>query len=204
MQVETLKAGCIFIQSCISFWDKNLEKKYTKLMGAWLHTVWFLRIQIYTKTQENLCIFWNRVENQHIYHLMSAFGSPKWVLHKQRKIEFSTVLSVFFRNYRQMTWYDDYNELWRASTAISFKYMKDLQTLKAWNGRNMYYNLTMSELRKKTLITFFRHQLILQFYRGLRKTILKVPEGIQHFPREGSKFFQGGGGCLNANFYRNQ
>ena len=51
----------------------------------------------------------------------------------------------------------------------------------------------------------FRHQLILQFYRGLRKTIFKVPEGIQHFPREGSKFFQGGGGWgdPNANFYRN-
>ena len=32
--------------------------------------------------------------------------------------------------------------------AISFKYMKDLQTLKAWNGRNMYYNLAMSELKK--------------------------------------------------------
>ena len=29
-------------------------------MVAWLHTVWFLRIQIYNKTQENLCVSWNR------------------------------------------------------------------------------------------------------------------------------------------------
>ena len=45
------------------------------------------------------------------------------------------------------------NELWHKPTAISFKYMKDLQTLKAGNGRNMYYNMTMSELKKQKFCT---------------------------------------------------
>ena len=46
---------------------------------------------------------------------------------------------------------------------------------------------------KKTLITFFRHQL---FYRGVRKTIVfKVPEGVQHFTGEGVQIFPGGGGA---------
>ena len=40
----------------------KIWKKYTKLMVAWLHHVWFLRIQIYSKTKENLYISWNRRE----------------------------------------------------------------------------------------------------------------------------------------------
>ena len=31
-------------------------------MVAWLHTIWFLRIRIYSKTKENLYISWNRRE----------------------------------------------------------------------------------------------------------------------------------------------
>ena len=55
-------------------------------------------------------------------------------------------------------------------------------------------------VRKKTLITFFRHQLFYSFTEGhqwfiLRKTIFfKVPEEVQHFTGEGIQFFQGGGG----------
>ena len=53
---------------------------------------------------------------------------------------------------------------------------------------------------KKTLITFFRHQLFYSFTEGyqwfiLRKTIFfKVPEGVQHFTGEGVQIFPGGGG----------
>ena len=41
------------------------------------------------------------------------------------------------------------NELWHTPTAISFKYMKYLQTLKALNGRNMYYNMTVRTKKQK-------------------------------------------------------
>ena len=55
-------------------------------------------------------------------------------------------------------------------------------------------------VRKKTLITFFRHQLFYSFTEGyhwfnLRKTIFfKVPEGSNILQGRGSNFFQGGGG----------
>ena len=53
---------------------------------------------------------------------------------------------------------------------------------------------------KKTLITFFRHQLFLPFYRResmvyfKENYIFKVPEGVQHFTGEGVQIFSGGGG----------
>ena len=59
---------------------------------------------------------------------------------------------------------------------------------------------------KKTLITFFRHQLFYSFTEGfqwfiLRKTIFfKVPEGVQHFTAEGVQIFPGGGGNVNIEF----
>ena len=61
---------------------------------------------------------------------------------------------------------------------------------------------------KKTLITFFRHQLFYSFTEGyqwfiLRKTIFsKVPEGVQHFfTAEGVQIFPGGGGAnVNIEF----
>ena len=51
-------------------------------------------------------------------------------------------------------------------------------------------------VRKKTLITFFRHVAFLPFYRGesmvyfKENYLFKVPEGVQHFTGEGG----GGGG----------
>ena len=57
---------------------------------------------------------------------------------------------------------------------------------------------------KKTLITFFRHQLFFYSFTErykkyqwfiLRKTIFfKVPEGVQHFTWEGVQIFPGMGG----------
>ena len=68
----------------------------------------FCEFKYITKTQENLYIFETGVKNPHIYHLMSAFGSPKWVLHKQRTLAFSAILSfLFYRNYGQTTGYDE-------------------------------------------------------------------------------------------------
>ena len=55
-------------------------------------------------------------------------------------------------------------------------------------------------VRKKTLITFFRHQLFYRFTEGnqwfiLRKTIfLRFQRGSNILQGRGSKFFQGGGG----------
>ena len=55
-------------------------------------------------------------------------------------------------------------------------------------------------VRKKPLITIFRHQLFYSFKEGyqwfiLRKTIsFKVPEGVQHFAGEGVQIFSKGGG----------
>ena len=113
-------------------------------MVAWLHTVLFLRIQIYTKTQEKPCIFWNRrIKLKYLF--MSAFGLPKSVLHYRENSLFCHFVNFSFEIMGK--WHDMMinNELWRAPTAISFKYIKDLQTLKAWNlawnGRNMYDNL---------------------------------------------------------------
>ena len=56
---------------------------------------------------------------------------------------------------------------------------------------------------KKTLITFFRHQLFLQIYRYQwfiqvkENYIFKVPEGVQHFTWEGVQIFPGGGANVN-------
>ena len=57
---------------------------------------------------------------------------------------------------------------------------------------------------EKTLITFFRHQLLYRFTEGNQREsmvyfkenyIFKVPEGVQHFTGEGVQIFQGGGKC---------
>ena len=50
---------------------------------------------------------------------------------------------------------------------------------------------------KKTLITFFRHQLFLERYQWfiLRKTVFfKVPEGVQQFTEDGVQIFSREGG----------
>ena len=48
---------------------------------------------------------------------------------------------------------------------------------------------------KKTLITFFRHQLFYSFTVYFKENyIFKVPEGVQHFTGEGVQIFPGGGG----------
>ena len=46
---------------------------------------------------------------------------------------------------------------------------------------------------KKTLITFFRHQLV-SMVHFKENYIFKVPEGVQHFTGEGVQIFPGGGG----------
>ena len=59
-------------------------------------------------------------------------------------------------------------------------------------------------VRKKTLITFFRHQLFYSFKEGyqwfiLRKTVFfKVPERVQQFTGDGVQIFsrEGGGQML--------
>ena len=65
---------------------------------------------------------------------------------------------------------------------------------------------------KENLITFFRHQLILQFYRGgpmvyFKKNynFLRFQKGSNTFQGRGVQIFSGGwgGGGPNANFYRN-
>ena len=59
-------------------------------------------------------------------------------------------------------------------------------------------------VRKKTLITFFMHQLFYSFKEGyqwfiLRKTLFfKAPEGVQHFTGEGVQFFSKGGGGVRT------
>ena len=58
---------------------------------------------------------------------------------------------------------------------------------------------------KKTLITFFRHQLFYSFKEGyqwfiLRKTVFfKVPEGVQQFTGDGVQIFSREGGGTNVN-----
>ena len=65
----------------------------------------------------------------------------------------------------------------------------------AWGERNP----------KKTLITFFRHQLFYSFKEGcqwfiLRKAVFfKVPEGVQQFTGDGVQIFSREGGGANVN-----
>ena len=120
------------------------------MIVAWLHTVWFLQIQIYTKTQENLCIFWNRREkltylSSYVCFWYTKIGTAQTEKNSVSRhfVNFSFVITG--KRHDMMV----NNELWHTPMTISFKYMKDLQALKAWNGSNMYYNMTMSELKKQ-------------------------------------------------------
>ena len=157
MRVETLKARCIFIQSCISFRDKNLEKIY-KLDGSLTaYCLIFANPNIHQNTRKFMYFLkqaW-KIDISIIVCLLLVHKN-RYCINRENSVfrhfvNFSSVITG--KRHDMMI----NNELWHTPTAISFKYMKDLQTLNAWNGRNMHYNMTMSELKNKSLVHTFIH-----------------------------------------------
>ena len=83
--------------------DKKLEKIYKIGGGLTAYCLIFVNPNIHQNKGKFMYFFETNVKNRHIYHLMSAFGLPKSVLHKQRKKSFSPFCQFFFCNYRQTT-----------------------------------------------------------------------------------------------------
>ena len=63
--------------------------------------------KIHQNKEKIIVFFETGVINRHIYHLVSACGTTKSVLQKQRRREISAILSIVYRNYRQMAQYKD-------------------------------------------------------------------------------------------------
>ena len=99
---------------------QNLKKIYKIDDGLTAYCLFFPNPNIHQNTEK-----FTGVKNRHIFHRMSAFGTQKLVLHKQRKKAFPAILSIFHfvitskRHYMLIN-----NELWHtpAFSTSSTKY----------------------------------------------------------------------------------
>ena len=74
---------------------QKIGKIYKIDGGLTAYCLIFANPNIHQNTRKCMYFFETGVKNRHIYHRMSAFGTQKSVLHKQRKIAFSAILSIF-------------------------------------------------------------------------------------------------------------